>query len=65
MTLAPQLNYMPVEPLAIALFALANELEKAYPGLAEQHGWVRVADAAALASALTAASGVTRPEGLQ
>lgn len=65
MTLAPQLNYMPVEPLAIALFALADELDKAYPGLAQQHGWVRLDDAATLAQTLTDAIQATKPDGLQ
>lgn len=65
MTLAPQLKHMPVEPLAIALFALATELEAAYPGIASQYGWVQLGDIETLATALNDANQATKPEGLQ
>ena len=65
MSLIPHSNLAAVEPLAFALFALAHQLEEAYPGLAEQHGWARLADVARLAEALAAASEATKPDGLQ
>lgn len=63
--LAPRSNHSPVEPLAIALFALAEQLEQAYPGLAERHGWARLEDVRAFTTALMQASEATKPDGLQ
>lgn len=52
------------EAFAIAVFALANQIHARHPGLAEKHGWARIADVQLFTSTVLGASQATRPDGL-
>ncbi len=53
-----------LDALALALFALATQLEQEHPGIAEKYGWARIDDLQALARMLSGAREATAPDGL-
>lgn len=59
------LDNLDAEGVAIALFALAERLEDARPGLCAQQGWVKLAELQGVAEAVASATQATAPDGLR
>lgn len=57
-------NMKDLDAFAIALFALATQLEREYPGTAGKYGWARIDDLRAFAKLLGDAYQATPPDGL-
>lgn len=58
------LKAMDVEAVAVAVFALLDQLDQADSSLAGRFGWAKLADVEAFTTALANAAQATAPDGL-